>query len=55
MKTKKIFKWIKEHLRLHFGYNSLGEKINWKQDEFEDIVDEIKNKSEVGFKIKFKF
>ena len=56
MKTNKIFKWIKNHFRPYFRYNPKKvDRTDWKQDEFEDILNHVKNKSEIGFKIKFKF
>jgi len=48
---KKIFLWIKEHIRPTISYNKDKDKdMKWK-----DRIIDMKKKSRIGIKIGFKF
>jgi len=49
---KKVFKWIKEHVRPHYRYKGSA-KYEDKDSKFD--IDDLKKKSEIGIKINFKF
>ena len=54
---KKIWKWVKEHVRPYYKYNQSyndgrPEKDN---DNTNNRLDDLKENSEIGIKIKFKF
>ena len=52
----KTFRWIKNHIRPHFGWNKeRGEEIDWKKDNIDELIDKSKDKVEAGITIRFKF
>jgi len=50
---KKVFKWIKEHVRPYYRYNT--DKCKSKKETQDTNVGDLKENSEIGVKIKFKF
>lgn len=56
-KIKKIFGWIKEHVRPDIGLNELRkeEEIDFKSGNISDIADQVKDNVRVGIKFTFKF
>jgi len=50
---KKILKWIKDHIRPHCKYNR-PLRTNKENAEY-DRLEDLKENSDIGIKIKFKF
>ena len=56
-KSKKLWKWIKKHVRPDVGFSSFdeGEGPNWRDDDLYEISDKLKHNLRVGLKIEIRF
>ena len=54
---KRIFKWMKKHIRPYYKYNERQNLSENRDDQngYCDKLEDLKENSEVGVKIKFKF
>jgi len=50
---KKFLRWIKDHVRPHYRYNK-HLRVDEQKTEH-DRTEDLKDNSEIGIKIKFKF
>jgi hypothetical protein len=48
----KFLKWIKNHVRFHFGLRS--DKMKKNRESVEEQIDSLRDRTEVGIKFKFK-